>query len=103
MFPLPDRITVWNVAGNDGAGGLTYSAPVQYDARIAYKQEKFTDKNGDQLMSVAVCYSPGVEMLIDSQVLFSESVDASPPAAANDVRALSATPSGTDLKKAWFA
>ena len=102
MFPMPERITVWNITGNDGSGGMTWSTPVSYDARIAFKNEKFTDKNGDQLMSTAVCYSEGATMLINSQVFFGDSTDASPPATANDVRALSATPSGTDLKKAWF-
>lgn len=103
MFDYPETITVWNAATNDGVGRKTW-ARFSYPARIAYKQQKFTDKNGDTAMSTAVCYSDGANLTIDSKVLFGESTAAAPPSGANDVRALSQIPSGAgDMKKAWFA
>ncbi len=104
MFPLPEKITVWNALTNDGFGGKSYDGPFVYDARIAFINEKFTDNNGDQLMSTAVVYSRGSELKIDSQVFFGESASAEPEQAANDTRRLSQTPSGAGtLKKGWFA
>ena len=102
MFPLPEKITVWRETANDGFGGKTWSAPTVLDARIAFKQEKFTDINGDQLISTAVVYTDG-DMQIDDRVFFGTSASSSPVPAANDVRALSSTPSGTGLVKGWFA
>ena len=103
MFRLPEQITVWNESGNDGFGGITYSAPVTESSRQALKQEKFTDKNGDQQISKAVCYSRSTALKNGSMVFFGTSTDAAPPAAANDVRAISQIPSGAgDLKKVWF-
>jgi len=104
MFDLPDKITVWNEVSNDGFGGITFSAPVTFDARIAIRQEKFTDQNGDQLMSTAVCYSEGATLAINSQVFFGVSVALEPVDAANDVRALTEIPiSDSNLKKVWFS
>ena len=104
MFDLPETITVWTKSANDGYGGSTWSTPVSYDARIAYKSEKFTDSNGAQLISTAVCYSEGSALENNSVVFFGTSVAATPPDAANDVKQISQTPSGSgDLKKAWFA
>jgi len=103
-FRLPETITVWNRTASDGLGGGAWSAPVQYPARIAFQQQKFTDTNGDDQMSTAVCYSYGDQLDIGSEVFFGASTDASPPAESNDVRALSMTPSGAgQLKKAWFS
>ena len=101
MFSLPEKITIWRETANDGFGGKTWSAPVVLDARIAYKQEKFTDTNGDTAVSTAVVYTDG-DMLLNDKVFFGVSASASPVAAANDVRARSATPSGIDLVKGWF-
>lgn len=101
MFPLPEKITIWRETANDGFGGKTWSAPAVLDARIAFKQEKFTDANGDTAISTAVVYTDG-DMLLNDKVFFGESASASPVAAANDVRARSATPSGIDLVKGWF-
>lgn len=101
MFDLPEKITVWRSTDNDGFGTKTWSAPVVLDARIAFKQEKFTDINGDTSISTAVAYTDG-DMQLNDQVFFGVSTDLTPVAAANDVRALSETPSGTDLSKGWF-
>jgi len=104
MFDLPETITVWAKSANDGFGGFTWSAPATYDARIAHKQDKFVDDQGNQLISSAVCYSEGAALAAGVLVYFGTSTDLSPPATANDVRALSQTPSGAgDLKKCWFA
>ena len=103
-WPLPETITIWNPVGGDGLGGVTWSAPVQVPGRIAYKQSKFTDKNGDDVVSIAVCYSKSTEITIDSMILFGASGAINPPAQANDVRAISQTPSGAcDMKKMWFS
>ena len=102
---LTEVISVWLSIGNDGLGGDTWSDPITYPARIAYRQEKFTDKNGDTQMSTAVCYSEGVTLELDAMVLLDVTSTAPvPPDEANDVRALSFTPSGSGpLKTAWFA
>ena len=101
MFSLPEKITVWRATANDGFGGITYSAPVVLDARIAFKQEKFTDISGDTSISTAVVYTDG-DMILNDQVFFGVSAELEPVAAANDVRALSAIPTGTTLVKGWF-
>lgn len=103
MFRLPEKITIWNEIDGDGFGGITYSDPVIAESRQALKQEKFTDKNGDQQISKAVCYSRSTALQNGSMVFFGESTDSAPPAAADDVRAISQIPSGAgDLKKVWF-
>lgn len=104
MFNLPEQITVWNIIGNSGFGDKTYSLPIVYASRQALKSEKFTDTNGDQLMSVAVSYTRGVDVKIGSLVFFGESAEPIPVQAANDVRLISQTPSASgDIKKLWFA
>ena len=104
MFDLPEIITVWNKGANDGFGGITWTTPAQYPARIAYKSEKFTDTNGDQLLSTAVCYTEGTDVNTDSVVLFGESFSATPDDEADDVRQASQTPSGAGpMKKLWFS
>lgn len=101
MFPLPEKITVWRAIGNDGFGGITWSEPAIYNARIAYKQEKFTDANGDQAISTAVVYTAS-DLELDDKVYFGSSTSPSPVNAANDVRAIAKTPSATNLVKGWF-
>ena len=104
MFDMPEQITVWNIIGNSGFGDKTYSLPVVYPSRQALKSEKFTDANGDQLMSVAVSYTNGSDVKIGSLVYFGESIDPTPVSEANDVRLISQTPSASgDIKKLWFA
>jgi hypothetical protein len=101
---LPETITVWTRSGNDGLGGPTWSAPVSYPARIAYRQQRFVDTSGAEQVSQAVCYSEGVELRTDALVLFAASTAAYPPTAARTVNATSQIPSGAGaLKKAWFA
>lgn len=102
-FRLPETITVWNPTA-DGFGDIAWSTPIQYPARIAFSAQKFTDTNGDQLLSTAVCYSEGANIQNDSVVLFGASFSAAPDKDADDVRQISQTPSGSgDLKKLWFA
>lgn len=102
-FRLPEKITVWVPVGNDGLGGITWSAPLIVSSRQALKQEKFTDINGDQQISKAVCYSESEQMIArGARILFGESSAVNPPPEADDVRAHAAIPSGTNLKKAWL-
>ena len=103
-FPLPEWITVWDETGNDGFGGRTWSPPVSYPARIAYSHTKSTDASGDDFMSTMQVYSEGTTLAIGSLVAVGQLTDLTPPAAANDVRAISQTPSGAgELRKLWFA
>lgn len=108
-FPLPEKITLWRVIGNDGLGGKTYSAPETHAARMAYSQQRFTDINGDDAVSTAVCYTKASisreEVQRGIYVLLGEiSTEAEPPREANDVRGRSQTPSGAgELSKLWFA
>ena len=103
MFDLPETITYWRKSGNDGLGGFTWSAPVSAPGRIAYSQRKFTDINGDDKMSSAVCYTEaGIQT--GDMVYFGETTSPTPLPDANDVRLSTNTPSGAGtLKKAWFA
>lgn len=111
MLELPERITLWRRKQNTGFGGAGWNAPELYDARIAYSQKRFTDINGDEVTSTAVCYTDapidrddikrGVYVLLGV-----ESTAPEPPEQADDVRALSHTPSGDGvetLRKFWFA
>jgi hypothetical protein len=66
------------------------------------KQEKFTDINGDQQISKAVCYSESEYFVAGALVLLGDHAATEPPAGADDIRALTATPSATAMKKAWF-
>ena len=102
MFDLPEKVTLWNFT-EDGLGNKSWSAPVVADARIAYKREKVTDKNGDNVFSKAVFYTKSASLTDYSRVLLSESALLSPPPEASDVIAFSQTPSGAqELKKAWL-
>lgn len=100
---LPEKLTIWTPATNDGFGGQTWNGPFVVASRQALKQEKFTDINGDQQISKAVAYSESDKLIITgARVLFGESGAIEPPPGADDVRAFTATPSGTNLKKAWL-
>lgn len=109
MFALPEVVTVWKRVGNDGLGGLTWSDPAVWPARIAYSQQRFTDLNGDQAVSSAVCYAEAPvtaqELRDGVRVLLGAASGAvSPPDSADDIRAVSVTPSGAGaLRKFWFA
>lgn len=102
MFELPETITIWNKTGNDGFGGFTWSTPVERKSRQANKQEQFRDINGNLTMSSRVVYSDATELAVGSMILIGESSLTSPTADAEEVRAISATPSGTKLKKVWL-
>lgn len=109
MFDLPESITVWKLAGSDGLGGLLWYAPSVWPARIAYSQQRFTDINGDQAISSAVCYTEAPvtqrELRDGVRVLLGAVSGAiSPPPEADDIRAVANTPSGAGaLRKFWFA
>ena len=104
MFDYPETITIWTAGANDGLGGITWNGPFTAPARIAYKQEKFTDRNGDQQLSSSVCYSDAAELVVGALVYFGVSASSTPEASAKDVRARSQIPSGAgDIKKAWFS
>lgn len=109
MFDLPETITIWRRTGNDGFGGTTWATPEEWPARIAYSQQKFTDINGDDATSTAVCYTRAsiseTELRAGVLVLLGTASGAvSPPAEAKDVRARSQTPTGPGaLSKLWFA
>lgn len=99
MFDLPEKLTVWN-AEKDAYGNSTYTAFV-VDSRHADKQEKFTDKRGDQSISKAVFYFEDTRIGLDSFVFFGESAEPKPIQGANEVMAFSATPSYTSMRKGW--
>ena len=102
-FPLPEKLSIWTPATNDGFGGITWNGPFVVASRQALRQEKFTDINGDQQISKAVCYSESEQLTtLGARLIFGESSAIEPPADADDVRAFAAIPSGTNLKKAWL-
>lgn len=103
MFDLPEKATIWNEGANDGFGGVTWDGPHVIPCRIAYVSKVFTDTNGDTVTSTAVMYAESERLTTKSIVLFEESAATEPPSAANDVRQMSRTPSGTNLRKAWFS
>lgn len=101
---LPEKCTIWNPGNNDGFGGVSWDGPHVANCRIAKMAQQFTDTNGDKLTSTALLYSDSVELKVNSQVLlFAESGALTPPSDADDVRQISEVPSGTNLKKCWFA
>lgn len=102
MFDLPEKITYWRKGGSDGVGGINWIGPVVTAARIAFKQERFTDANGNDSISRSVVYTNDV--LVDGDFVFlGESSNLTPPPASQDVRAYSNTPSGAgDLRKLWL-
>jgi len=101
---LPEKCTIWNPGNNDGFGGTSWDGPHVADCRIANTAKQFTDTNGDQLISTSVLYTDSDKLQSNSQVLlFIESGSITPPSEADDVRQISAIPSGTDLKKAFFS
>ena len=100
MFDLPEKITVWN-AEKDRFGNATFTRFV-VDSRHADKQEKYTDKNGNQSISKAVFYFEDTRIDLTSFVSFGEIADLTPPQGANEVMAFSATPSYTTMRKGWI-
>lgn len=102
-FALPEKITIWFPKKDDGFGTIEWNGPIVVPARKALKQEKFTDINGDQRISKAVCYTESPDITQKGAVVFfGESGFIEPPPEADDVRAYTETPSATALKKAWF-
>lgn len=101
---LPEKCTIWNPGNNDGLGGTSWDGPHVANCRIANRAQQFTDTNGDQLISTSVVYTDSDKLQSNSQVLLNaESGAISPPSSADDVRQISAVPSGTNLQKAWFS
>jgi hypothetical protein len=104
MFDMPEVMTIWNKIGDDGFGNIIYSLPFVVACRIAYRQSKFTDSNGDDFMSTAIFYTNSDELKIGSFVLLNvSSVELSPPALSEDVVVVTNTPSGAGpLKRGIF-
>lgn len=102
-------LTLWRPLGEDGLGGVTWSAPESHACRSARVQRRFTDRNGDDAVSSAVTYTRASisddEVLRGVRVLLGVvSTQATPPREARDIRDLSENESGAgDLKKLWFA
>ena len=102
MFDLPETVTYWKFLGSDGLGGSSWGAPTTTASRIAYKQERFTDANGNDSISKAVCYVD-IELIDGDYVFFGVTTDLAPNSESNDVRAYAVTPSGAgSLRKLWF-
>ena len=103
MFDLPEKCTIWNKGASDGFGGVSWDGPHKEKCRIYDKSEKFTDTNGDTLVSSSVLYSDSVHLRAGSIVLQYEHSDAlTPPSKANDARGRVAAPSCTDMIKVRF-
>lgn len=100
MFDFDENITIWTFT-KDNFGAKTWTR-FAAKGKHAFKQEKFTDINGDQQISASVCYSDDVNFKPKAYVFFGASADLEPPQAANDIKALSQTPSFGQIKKAWF-
>jgi len=100
MFTLDEDITIWSFI-TDNHGVKTWFRHAA-KGKHAFKQEKFTDINGNQQISASVCYSDDDNFKPEAYVFFGASADLEPPQAANDIKALSQTPSFGIIKKAWF-
>lgn len=100
MFDLPEKLTVWN-SEKDRYGNATFTRFV-VDTRHADKQEKFTDKNGNQSISKAVFYFEDTRIGLDSFVEFGDIADLTPTQTSNEVMSFSATPSYTNTRKGWI-
>lgn len=104
MLPLSldQKITVWEVLGEDGMGGYSYSLPEVVDAKYALINESFRDASGDTVMSKAVVYTMHPIEPNNHMVFFGESSDSFPPSDAEEIRAIKQNPSMTGLlRKGW--
>jgi hypothetical protein len=57
---MPTEATYWAPAGDDGYGGLAWSAPVPINCRWEDIAEKFTNANGEELVSSAVVWPDAI-------------------------------------------
>lgn len=103
MFDLPDIVTIWPPGINNGFGEEP-GEPVEAAARIAYKNQKITDFNGDDAVSKAVFYCESPALVEGAIVLLgSSNLVPVPPDEADDVIQITQTPTGAGaMKKGWM-
>jgi len=98
-FRLPETITIWNEATDDGGGGKTWTRTTA-PSRHALVNTQFRDDKGQLNVSKASVYSRSTVLAVGSMVLIGESSSSEPTADAEEVRGFKSTPSGTTLKVA---
>ena len=100
MFTLDETFTIWTVTRN--GFGQTTTQRVEIPGRHAFKQELFTDKNGNQSLSQAVFYFESDLPTLSTFVKFSVDSSTEVPEDAYEIKAYSNTPVFGSLKKAWL-
>ncbi len=49
-------IVYWGTPANDGLGGITFATPVEIKCRWEDVKKKFTDSNGNEVVSSSIVY-----------------------------------------------
>ena len=101
MFTLPETITIWVEASDDGGGGKTWTRTTA-KSRHALKVEQFRDAQGQLTVSKVIVYSKATELVVGAMVLIGESPLSAPTADSEEVRALSAVPGSTNMVRAML-
>jgi hypothetical protein len=100
-----DDVTLWTVGtGDDGFGKINMSTPISFKGRWEDKQELFTNRAGEQVVSRAAVYLPDtsdVSVTLESWLYRGVSVVVDPRSlkGAYQVRALNEVPDIRHLKK----
>lgn len=100
MFTLDEVFTIWVVTRN--GFGETSTQRYEIAGKHAFRQELFTDKNGNQALSQAVFYYESNLPTLSTFVKFSVDTSSEVPGDANEIKAFAVTPSFGTLKKAWL-
>lgn len=95
-FKLPETVTVWTPAGNDGFGGFTW-ARSEMKARTARRAERVKDEKGDVIDTKFIVYS---RTLIQTGAFVKKGVvvDLTPPSDAIKVLMNADNETMTDMK-----
>lgn len=101
---LNQTATYWAPSTRDGAGKITFGAPVSVTCRWADATELFIDRQGKEVRSNAVVHVDQ-DLSLDGFLALGASVSATPTDGALPIRKLAKTP-GLDaemfVRKAWL-
>lgn len=74
---FPQTATYWEVTGNDGFGGKTFSTPVSLNVRWQDVNEKFVNANAEEVVSMSKVFLED-DVTIGSFLYLGTSVQSSP-------------------------
>ena len=97
-FNLPDTITFWIPASNDGMGGKTWTAPVAIPARIALVTEEVFNPAGKSIITTHAIYTRTL-LAPETYIALSEETALSPTSDAKKVVKATYTGSMSDMAR----